>query len=103
MDQKAKRFWRKHANNPRPAQTLSSAIITIAIGNHSLTHINKNTAYEQINIKPIQEYWMKKDEISLEEWEEINWQAAKNPHRNNLGAHKDFKQNGQAATAGLLE
>jgi hypothetical protein len=60
MDQKAKRFWRKHANNPRPAQILSSAVITIAIGNHSLTHIPKNTAYKQINTKPIQENWKKK-------------------------------------------
>jgi hypothetical protein len=84
---KGQRFWWKHTNNPRPAKVLSSAAITIAIGKHSLTYIHKNTACEMINTTPIQEYWMKTDDIAPEEWEIINWWATTTKNTRTITRH----------------
>jgi hypothetical protein len=77
MDQKAKRFWRKHSKNPRPAQQMSTLPVTIQIGDHLLTHLHKETAYEEINAEAILDYWERKDGIPTEKTHQVNWKASK--------------------------
>ena len=77
MDQKAKRFWRKHSKNPRPAQPMSTLPVTIQIGDHLLTHLHKETAYEEINAKAILDYWERKDGTPIGKTNQVNWKTAK--------------------------
>jgi hypothetical protein len=77
MDQKAKRFWRRHSKNPRPAQPMSTLPVSIQIGDHLLTHLHKDSAYEEINAEAILDYWERKDGIPLEKKAQVNWKASK--------------------------
>ncbi len=72
MDQKAKRYWKKHKRNPRQAQALAHEMFPITIRGTKLSHLDKELAYELICTQKIKRYWCKKDSIPIERYDDIN-------------------------------
>ena len=77
MDQRAKMHLRKHEHTPLIQTNLAHEMLPVWIGDAKMTHFPKELIHELTCTKVIKRYWCRKDSISPEQYESINWTAAK--------------------------
>ena len=77
MDARAKRFWRKHANSPRPAHRLQHEKVSIYWRGSKLAKFHKLEIHEMVMEQPLRKYWKKKDGLTKQGFNLTNWPAQK--------------------------
>ena len=73
---KAKKFWRKHKETPRPAHKLQNEKVAIYWKGTKLAKFSKQEVHELVMEDKVQHYWQEKDGLTKQAFDDTNWDAS---------------------------
>ena len=77
MDANAKRHWRNTKGQAIPNQVFKHEICAAILAGEKISAFRKAWVHEQVNEKPVRDYWQTKNSITDEQWDDVNWPATK--------------------------
>ena len=76
MDKRAKAFWKQTKHNTPPNHRFKHETFAVLMAGTKLSCFRKEWVHNRTNQKPIKDYWQKKQAITDDQWDDINWDAA---------------------------